>query len=37
MPYAVPLCSELLQESDVKVSTTIGFPHGGHTTAAKAF
>lgn len=37
MPYAVALCSEILQESEVKVSTTIGFPHGGHTTAAKAF
>ncbi|CAN1498068.1 DeoC Deoxyribose-phosphate aldolase [Fimbriimonadaceae bacterium] len=37
MPYAVSLCSEILQESEVKVSTTIGFPHGGHTTAAKAF
>lgn len=37
MPYAVSLCSEILQESEVKVSTTIGFPHGGHTTVAKAF
>ncbi len=37
MPYAVSLCSEILQESEVKVSTTIGFPHGGHTAAAKAF
>lgn len=37
MPYAVSLCSEILQESEVKVSTTIGFPHGGHTAAVKAF
>ena len=33
----VVLVSEILQESEVKVSTTIGFPHGGHTTVAKAF
>lgn len=35
MPYALPRCVELLQGSQVKASTTIGFPHGGHTTAIK--
>lgn len=36
MPYALRRCSELLKGSTVKASTTIGFPHGGHTTAIKA-
>ena len=36
MPYALARCAELLAGSDVKASTTIGFPHGGHTTAIKA-
>lgn len=35
MPYALRRCAELLKSSDVKASTTIGFPHGGHTTAIK--
>ena len=35
LPYALPRCAELLAGSDVKASTTIGFPHGGHTTAMK--
>jgi deoxyribose-phosphate aldolase len=35
LPYALKRCAELLQGSDVKASTTIGFPHGGHTTATK--
>lgn len=35
MPYYVKRCAELLKGSTVKVSTTIGFPHGGHTTAIK--
>ena len=35
MPHALPLCVEVLQESTVAPSTTIGFPHGGHTTAVK--
>jgi deoxyribose-phosphate aldolase len=34
-PYAVPLAAKLLQGTGVKVSTTIGFPHGGHLTAIK--
>ncbi|NCO38366.1 MAG: deoxyribose-phosphate aldolase [Armatimonadetes bacterium CG_4_10_14_3_um_filter_66_18] len=35
MPYRLKRCAELLSGSTVNASTTIGFPHGGHTTAAK--
>ena len=35
MPYALGWCAELLHGSNVRASTTIGFPHGGHTTATK--
>jgi deoxyribose-phosphate aldolase len=35
MPYALRLCADLLSGSDVRASTTVGFPHGGHTTAVK--
>jgi len=35
LPYALPLCSAMLKGSNVKASTTIGFPHGGHTTEVK--
>ena len=35
MPYYLKRCADLLTGSDVKPSTTIGFPHGGHTTAMK--
>ncbi len=35
LPYALPRCAEQLRGSTVKASTTIGFPHGGHTTAIK--
>lgn len=35
MPYYLARCTELLHGSTVKPSTTIGFPHGGHTTAVK--
>ena len=35
LPYALPLAVAMLAGSDVKPSTTIGFPHGGHTTAIK--
>lgn len=35
MPYYVQRCAEILRGSTVKASTTIGFPHGGHTTAMK--
>ena len=35
MPYYLKRCAELLKGSTVHASTTIGFPHGGHTTAVK--
>jgi len=35
LPYAVPLCAEILRGSTVRVGTTIGFPHGGHHSAVK--
>src|SRR3954453_5929647 len=36
-PYAVPLAAEILAGTGVFVGTTIGFPHGGHSTAVKVF
>jgi deoxyribose-phosphate aldolase len=36
LPYYLARCAERLKGSTVKASTTIGFPHGGHTTAIKA-
>lgn len=35
LPYALRRCAEILRGSTVQASTTIGFPHGGHTTATK--
>jgi deoxyribose-phosphate aldolase len=35
MPYYLKRCGEILKGSTVRASTTIGFPHGGHTTAVK--
>ena len=35
LPYYLRRCAELLAGSDVQPSTTIGFPHGAHTTAIK--
>jgi deoxyribose-phosphate aldolase len=35
MPYYLKRCAELLAGSEVKASTTIGFPHGGHSTKIK--
>jgi deoxyribose-phosphate aldolase len=35
MPYYLRRCAEILAGSTVRASTTIGFPHGGHTTATK--
>ena len=35
MPYYLQHCSDLLAGSTVMPSTTIGFPHGGHTSAIK--
>lgn len=37
MPYYLKRCAEILAGSTVRPSTTIGFPHGGHTTAVKCF
>ena len=35
MPYYLARCAEVLAGTTVRASTTIGFPHGGHTTATK--
>lgn len=35
MPYYLARCAEILEGSECKASTTIGFPHGGHTTEVK--
>ncbi|MEK7754311.1 MAG: deoxyribose-phosphate aldolase [Acidobacteriota bacterium] len=35
LPYYLKRCAQLLKDSRVKASTTIGFPHGGNTTAVK--
>ncbi len=35
MPYYLRRCADLLAGSAIKASTTIGFPHGGHTTTLK--
>ena len=35
-PYQVKLASEILEDQDVKVSTVIGFPHGGNSASIKA-
>jgi deoxyribose-phosphate aldolase len=35
MPYYLKRCAEILQGSSVAPSTTIGFPHGGHTAVIK--
>jgi deoxyribose-phosphate aldolase len=35
MPYYLARCANLLRETTVRASTTIGFPHGGHATAVK--
>jgi deoxyribose-phosphate aldolase len=37
LPYYLKRCVERLAGSSVQPSTTIGFPHGGHTTAVKRF
>lgn len=36
VPHGLRRCAELLRGSGVYASTTIGFPHGGHTTSSKA-
>lgn len=35
MPFYLKRCAELLHGSTVEASTTIGFPHGVHTTSIK--
>lgn len=35
LPYYAQRCAEMLAGSTVQPSTTIGFPHGSHTTAVK--
>jgi len=35
MPYYAARCAKLLEGSSVEPSTTIGFPHGGHSTEIK--
>ena len=37
VPHALGRCVQLLLGSSVQPSTTIGFPHGGHTTRCKVF
>jgi deoxyribose-phosphate aldolase len=37
LPYYAARCAEILAGSTVAVSTTIGFPHGGHKTSVKLF
>lgn len=34
-PYAVTMCKEVLQDTDVRICSVIGFPHGNHTTKIK--
>lgn len=34
-PFAVRQASKILAGTSVRIGTTIGFPHGGHTTAVK--
>jgi deoxyribose-phosphate aldolase len=36
-PYAVALAARVLMGTDVRIGTTVGFPHGGHTTSVKVF
>jgi len=35
LPFYLKRCAQILIGSDVKAGTTIGFPHGAHSTAAK--
>lgn len=36
-PASVKLARRVLMGTEVKVGTTVGFPHGGHATAVKVF
>ena len=35
LPYYLARCADILKGSTVRASTTLGFPHGGHTTPVK--
>jgi deoxyribose-phosphate aldolase len=35
LPYYLKRCAQLLKGSDVRASTTVGFPHGGNTAEIK--
>src|SRR5215470_5972713 len=35
LPYALKHCANRLRGSDVRAGTTVGFPHGSHTTSTK--
>lgn len=35
MPFYLRRCAEILADSTVQPSTTVGFPHGGHRTSVK--
>lgn len=37
LPYYVPLAKELLKNTNVLVSTVVGFPLGGNTTSVKSY
>jgi deoxyribose-phosphate aldolase len=37
MPSYLKHCADQLAGTTVKASTTIGFPHGGHSTAVKVY
>ncbi len=34
-PYTVTMCRDILKDTDVKICSVIGFPHGNHTTRIK--
>lgn len=36
-PYAIKLAADVLKDSDVRVGTVIGFPHGSNASEVKAF
>ncbi len=36
LPHWLRRCAQMLEGTDVHASTTVGFPHGGNTTAVKS-
>jgi deoxyribose-phosphate aldolase len=36
-PFAVTMAEKILRGTEVEVGTTLGFPHGGHSSAVKVF